>query len=140
MAATPALAGIRAFVFDAYGTVFDIASAVNACRDEIGPEADRLNGLWRDKQLAYSWLRTAQGRHADFWQVTGDALDFSLETLGIERADLRRRLMDLYLSLEPFPEVAGTLARPLPPMPAGGDRRSRAGPCGAGGWRRDERE
>ena len=111
MAATPALAGIRAFVFDAYGTVFDIASAVNACRDEIGPEADRLNGLWRDKQLAYSWLRTAQGRHADFWQVTGDALDFSLETLGIERADLRRRLMDLYLSLEPFPEVADTLAR-----------------------------
>jgi len=111
MAVTPALAGIRACVFDAYGTVFDVATAVNACRDEIGPEADRLNGLWRDKQLAYSWLRAAQGRHADFWQVTGDALDFSLETLGIDRAGLRRRLMDLYLSLEPFPEVADMLAR-----------------------------
>ena len=89
MAAPPALAGIRACVFDAYGTLFDIASAVNARRDEIGPQADRLNALWRDKQLAYTWLRAAQGRHADFWQVTGDALDFALETLGLDRPDLR---------------------------------------------------
>ena len=111
MATTPPLAGIRACVFDAYGTLFDIASAVNAARDEIGPEAERLNALWRDKQLAYTWLRAAQGRHADFWQVTGDALDFSLETLGLDRPDLRRRLMDLYLSLKPFPEVPDVLAR-----------------------------
>ena len=105
------LRGIRACVFDAYGTLFDVASAVEAARDEIGPEADRLNALWRDKQLTYSWLRAAQGRHADFWQVTGDALDFALETLGIERPGLRQRLMDLYLGLAPFPEVPDVLAR-----------------------------
>jgi 2-haloacid dehalogenase len=111
MTAAAALAGIRACVFDAYGTLFDIASAVNGCRDEIGPQADRLNQMWRDKQLAYTWLRAAQGRHADFAQVTGDALDFSLETLGIERPGLRRRLLDLYRSLKPFPEVPDTLRR-----------------------------
>ncbi len=111
MTETPALAGIRACVFDAYGTLFDIASAVNAARGEIGPEADRLNTLWRDKQLAYTWLRAAQGRHADFWQVTGDALDFALETLAVDRPGLRRRLMDLYLSLRPFPEVPEVLKR-----------------------------
>ncbi len=111
MADTPRLAGIRACVFDAYGTLFDVASAVDACRDAVGPEADRLNALWRDKQLAYTWLRAAQGRHADFWQVTGDALDFALETCGIARPDLRRRLMDLYLGLKPYPEVAAVLAR-----------------------------
>ena len=107
----PRLHGIRACVFDAYGTLFDIASAVNAARDEIGPEADRLNVMWRDKQLAYTWLRAAQGRHADFWQVTGDALDFCLETLSIDRPGLRQRLMDLYLTLRPFPEVPDVLAR-----------------------------
>ena len=111
MAVLPALSGIRACVFDAYGTLFDVASAAEACRDEVGPRADRLNTLWRDKQLAYTWLRAAQGRHADFWQVTGDALDFSLETLGLDRPDLRRRLMDLYLGLKPFPEVPGVLKR-----------------------------
>lgn len=111
MAVIPALSGVRACVFDAYGTLFDVASAVETSREAIGPEADRLNALWRDKQLTYSWLRAAQGRHADFWQVTGDALDFSLETLGIDRPGLRDRLMDLYLRLEPFPEVPGVLAR-----------------------------
>ncbi len=111
MAALPALAGIRACVFDAYGTLFDIASAVAACRDEIGREADRLNALWRDKQLTYTWLRAAQGRHADFWQVTGEALDFALETVGLDRPDLRQRLMDLYLGLKPFAEVPDVLAR-----------------------------
>ena len=105
------LGGIRACVFDAYGTLFDVASAVEACRDDIGPKADRLSALWRDKQLAYTWLRAAQGRHADFAQVTGDALDFSLETLGLERPALRQRLLDLYRSLEAFPEVPEVLAR-----------------------------
>ncbi len=111
MTAAPALASIRACVFDAYGTLFDVASAVNAARDDIGPEADRLNALWRDKQLAYSWLRAAQGRHADFWQVSGDALDFALETLAIDRPDLKPRLMDLYLGLKPFAEVPDVLKR-----------------------------
>src|SRR6059058_3706318 len=78
-----ALAGIRGCVFDAYGTLFDFASAAAGCRDVLGDKADRLTALWRDKQLQYSWLRALQGRHADFWQVTGDALDFALETLDL---------------------------------------------------------
>src|SRR5262249_58384610 len=72
---------------------------------------DRLSALWRDKQLQYTWLRAAQGRHADFWQVTGDALDFALETLGIGKGGVRDRLMTLYMTLDPFPEVADVLAR-----------------------------
>lgn len=103
------LEGIRACVFDAYGTLFDFASAAEACRDEIGPETDRLTALWRDKQLTYTWLRAAQGRHADFAQVTADALDFTLETLGLARPALRTRLLDLYMTLKPFPEVPDLL-------------------------------
>ena len=105
------LDGIRACVFDAYGTLFDYASAAEGCRDVLGDKLDRLTALWRDKQLQYAWLRTLAGRHADFWQVTGDALDFALETLGIADASLRERLLRLYLTLEPFPEVADTLWR-----------------------------
>ena len=104
------LIGVQACVFDAYGTLFDFASAARSCADELGDAAGRVSALWRDKQLQYTWLRAAQGRHADFWQVTGDALDFTLETLGLERPALRDRLMQLYLALEPFPEVPGVLA------------------------------
>jgi 2-haloacid dehalogenase len=104
------LSGIRACVFDAYGTLFDFASAARSCADVLGDAVERVSVLWRDKQLQYTWLRAAQGRHADFWQVTGDALDFTLETLGIERPGLRERLMRLYLVLAPFPEVPGVLA------------------------------
>jgi len=103
--------GIQACVFDAYGTLFDFAAAARRCQDELGADVDRLTALWRDKQLQYTWLRAAQGRHADFWQVTGDALDFALETLGIDRPGLRDRLMTLYLALDPFPEVADVLER-----------------------------
>jgi 2-haloacid dehalogenase len=103
--------GIKACVFDAYGTLFDFGTAARKCRDVLGDDIDKLTMLWRDKQLQYTWLRVAQGRHADFWQVTGDALDFSLETLGIERPGLRERLMALYLSLDPFPEVPDVLRR-----------------------------
>ena len=81
------------------------------CRDVLGEDIDKLTGLWRDKQLQYTWLRAAQGRHADFWQVTGDALDYSLETLGIMNSGLRDRLMTLYLTLDPFPEVPDVLKR-----------------------------
>jgi len=109
---TTRLDGIRACVFDAYGTLFDFASAADACRDEIGPVTDRLTALWRDKQLAYSWLRAAQGRHADFAQVTADSLDFTLETLGLDnRPALRERLLNLYMTLKPFPEVPDLLRR-----------------------------
>jgi 2-haloacid dehalogenase len=106
-----ALPGIRACVFDAYGTLFDFASAASACRDVLGDKTSALTSLWRDKQLQYSWLRGLQGRHADFWQVTGDALDFALETLSIADASLRERLMKLYLTLDAFAEVPDMLAR-----------------------------
>ncbi|MDB5408074.1 MAG: Haloacid dehalogenase, type [Rhodospirillales bacterium] len=105
------LPGIRACVFDAYGTLFDYASAAASCRDVLGDKHGILTAMWREKQLQYSWLRTLQGRHADFWQVTGDALDFTLETLGIADDMLRNRLMNLYLTLEAFPEVPAVLER-----------------------------
>ena len=108
---TIALPGIRACVFDAYGTLFDFGSAAAACRDALGDKGVTLTALWREKQLQYSWLRALQGRHADFWQVTGEALDFALETLGIADAALRGRLMNLYLALDAFPEVPAMLAR-----------------------------
>jgi 2-haloacid dehalogenase len=110
MTAQP-LRGIRACVFDAYGTIFDFASAAGRCTDALGDAAARLTALWRDKQLQYSWLRAAQSRHADFWQVTGDALDFALETLGLTEPGLRDRLMQVYLALDPFPEVPEMLRR-----------------------------
>ena len=105
------LSGIRACAFDAYGTVFDYASAAAHCRDALGDRLDRLTALWREKQLQYTWLRSLQGRHADFCQVTGEALDFALETLGIAEPELRQRLMNLYLELDAFPEVPDTLKR-----------------------------
>jgi 2-haloacid dehalogenase len=77
----------------------------------LGDKYASLATLWRDKQLQYTWLRSLQGRHADFWRVTGDALDFAMETLGIADPTLRDRLMNLYLTLDPFPEVADTLRR-----------------------------
>ncbi len=106
------LAGIHASVFDAYGTLFDVASAAQRCADALGDAAPRLAALWRDKQLQYTWLRAVQGRHADFWQVTGDALDFALESLGLADPSLRERLMQLYLTLDAYPDVPEVL-RPL---------------------------
>ncbi|HEY3917840.1 MAG TPA: haloacid dehalogenase type II [Stellaceae bacterium] len=105
------LAGIRACVFDAYGTLFDVGSATARCADVLGAKAGMLSELWRDKQLKYTWLRAAQNRHADFWKVTGDALDFALETLGIPDpgAMLRARLMDCYRRLDAFAEVPAVL-------------------------------
>jgi 2-haloacid dehalogenase len=105
------LSGIKACVFDAYGTLLDYASAAARCRDVLGDKLEPLNALWREKQLQYTWLRALQGRHADFWQVTGDALDFALDTLGLTDPDLRRRLMNLYLTLNAFPEVPEMLHR-----------------------------
>ena len=104
------LAGIQACVFDAYGTLFDFASAAARCAEVPEDRRAALTALWRDKQLQYAWLRTLENRYADFWQVTADALDFALESLDLETSSLRERLMDLYLGLEPFPEVPGVLA------------------------------
>ena len=109
------LEGVRACVFDAYGTLFDFASAASRATDVPQDKRAALTALWRDKQLQYTWLRSLQSRYADFWQVTGEALDFALETLGLD-ASLREKLMDLYLELEPFPEVPGSSA---PCAPAG---------------------
>src|SRR6266850_2564238 len=109
--ARSSLTGVTACVFDAYGTLFDFGAAARGCRDVLGDRIDTLTALWRDKQLQYTWLRAAQGRHADFWQVTGDALDFCLETLGIADPALRERLMTLYLTLDAFPEVPAVLRR-----------------------------
>ncbi len=103
------LEGVRACVFDAYGTLFDFASAAAACPDVAAEKRAALTALWRDKQLQYSWLRSLQDRYADFWQVTGDALDFALDSLGLETPGLCDRLMGLYRTLSPFPEVPGVL-------------------------------
>jgi 2-haloacid dehalogenase len=105
------LRGIGACVFDAYGTLLDVASAAHRCRHELGDKLDPLNAIWRDKQLQYTWLRSLQDRHADFLQVTGDALDFALDALGIAEPGLRERLLDLYRTLDAYPEVPATLAR-----------------------------
>lgn len=101
--------GIRACVFDAYGTIFDFASAAARCPDIPEDKRAALTDLWRDKQLQYTWLRSLQGSYADFWEVTGDALDFALDSLGISSPVLHTRLMELYLTLSAFPEVPDTL-------------------------------
>src|SRR5271155_82631 len=105
------LEGIQACVFDAYGTLFDYSSAAARCGDALGDKIGPLSALWREKQLQYTWLRALQGRHSDFWQVTGDALDFAMETLGLSDKALHERLMNLYLTLEPFPDAVETVRR-----------------------------
>jgi 2-haloacid dehalogenase len=104
------LDGIQACVFDAYGTLFDFASAAARCAEVPEDRRAALTALWRDKQLQYTWLRTLENRYADFWQVTGEALDFALESLDLKTPSVHERLMELYLSLEPFAEVPAVLA------------------------------
>jgi 2-haloacid dehalogenase len=99
------LNGIKACVFDAYGTLFDFNSAVAKHRDAIGPQADRLAEMWRTKQISYTWLRSLMGAYAPFWQVTGEALDHCLEACAVAAPGIREKLMDAYLHLDPFPEV-----------------------------------
>jgi 2-haloacid dehalogenase len=103
------LQGIRACVFDAYGTLFDFGSAAAACRDALGERTVALTELWRAKQLEYTWLRALAGHYADFEQVTRDALDFALDALGIAVPGLRERLHDLYRTLDAYPEVPEVL-------------------------------
>lgn len=105
----PKLRGIQACVFDAYGTLFDVNSAARSAQDSLGDKWQPLAELWRAKQLQYTWLRGLAGHHADFWQVTGDALDFALETFDLADPVLRERLMNSYLTLSPYPEVPETL-------------------------------
>lgn len=106
---SPRLSGISACVFDAYGTLFDVNAAVARCREQIGPKADALAELWRAKQLQYSWLRSLMRRHVDFWQVTGQALDFAMAAVGIDDKVLRAHLMDLYETLDAYADAAPCL-------------------------------
>lgn len=101
--------GIRACVFDAYGTLFDIHAPTARVAGELGDQADAVSNMWRLKQLQYTWLRSLMRDHADFWQVTGDALDFTLAAHGIENAALREKLMELYLTIDAYPDAVSTL-------------------------------
>jgi 2-haloacid dehalogenase len=104
------LSGIRAVAFDAYGTLFDVASAAAASRDALGDRWQPLADLWRAKQLQYTWLRGLMGRHADFEQVTADALDFALESLAIAAGGgLRERLLASYRRLGAYPDARDAL-------------------------------
>lgn len=107
----PAFADIGACVFDAYGTLFDVHSAVRRGGETLGDKADKVSALWRQKQLEYTWLRSLMGAHADFWQVTSEGLDYALAANGIKDRKLRARLMDLYLSLDAYPDVTDALTR-----------------------------
>lgn len=102
---------IKACVFDAYGTLFDVHSAVGRYRETLAEKADAVSGLWRVKQLEYTWLRSLMGKYIEFYALTGDALDYALETHGIDDPGLRRNLLKAYLSLSCYTEVPETLAR-----------------------------
>lgn len=105
MAAAGKLEGIQACVFDAYGTLFNVASPVEKLAGEIGDKAKELAPLWRQKQLEYTWLRSLMGVHVDFWHVTREALDYSLKRLEINETGLADELMTLYLKLDPYPDA-----------------------------------
>lgn len=104
----------RAYVFDAYGTLFDVAGAARIAAQEPGSEAwagrwTDIAADWRAKQLEYSWLRAAAGQYVDFWQVTQDGLDWALDRQGLRDPDLSARLLQLYWELPPYPEVPEVL-------------------------------
>jgi 2-haloacid dehalogenase len=104
------LEGVRACVFDAYGTLFDVHAPARKLAAELGPKADAISALWRQKQLEYTWLRSLMGTHADFWHVTGDALNYALAAHDLNEPGLKDELMALYLKLEPFPDAKEALA------------------------------
>jgi len=97
--------GIKACVFDAYGTLLDVNTAALRCQDDLGEEAQPLAELWRMKQLQYTWLSSLMGHHRDFYEITAMGLDFALDTLGVNDAVLRSKLMGLYEVLDAYPEV-----------------------------------
>ncbi len=101
---------IKACVFDAYGTLFDVHSAVGKHRQRLGKRANDVSATWRTKQLEYTWLRSLMGDYTDFWQVTGDALDYSLDAHEIKDQTLRDDLMQAYLNLTAYEEVPEVLA------------------------------
>jgi 2-haloacid dehalogenase len=100
---------VNAYVFDAYGTLFDVHAAIARHRDAAGPDADRFSDMWRTKQLEYTWTLTLAGRYVDFWTLTEQALDYTFARVpSVDRA-LRGKLLDSYLKLAAFPEARATL-------------------------------
>ena len=99
---------VKAIIFDAYGTLFDVNSAAEKCKDKIGDKWERFANFWRTTQLEYTWLRSLMDRHKDFWQVTEDSLDKSMKVFDIDPS-MRNELLNLYKVLSPFEEVPETL-------------------------------
>ena len=99
---------IKAIIFDAYGTLFDVNSAAEKCKDKIGDKWESFSNYWRTTQLEYTWLRSLMNRHKDFWQVTEDSLDKSMKAFKIDPS-MRNELLDLYKILSIFPEVKEVL-------------------------------
>ena len=101
---------IKAIIFDAYGTLFDVNSAAEKCKSKIGDKWESFANYWRKTQLEYTWLRSLMGRHKDFWQITEDSLDKSMQAFNIDKA-MKNELLDLYKILSPYPEVKETLEK-----------------------------
>ena len=99
---------IKAIIFDAYGTLFDVNSAAEKCKDKIGDKWESFANFWRTTQLEYTWLRSLMKRHKDFWQITEDSLDKSMKTYEID-SSMRNELLDLYKILSTFKEVPQVL-------------------------------
>ena len=99
---------VKAIIFDAYGTLFDVNSAAKKCKDKIGDKWEGFANYWRTTQLEYTWLRSLMDRHKDFWQVTEDSLDKSMKAFKID-CSMRGELLDLYKILSTFPEVKEVL-------------------------------
>ena len=101
---------IKAIIFDAYGTLFDVNSAAEKCKNKIGEKWEPFANYWRTTQLEYTWLRSLMGRHQDFWKVTEQSLDKSMEIFKIDTT-MKDKLLDLYKVLATFPEVDETLKK-----------------------------
>ena len=99
---------IKAIIFDAYGTLFDVNSAAEKCKEKIGIKWEGFANYWRTTQLEYTWLRSLMKRHKNFWQITEDSLDKSMKQFGIE-SSMKEELLNLYKILNTFPEVKKTL-------------------------------
>jgi 2-haloacid dehalogenase len=102
---------VRHAVFDAYGTLFDIHSAASRYQVRLGEQAEAVSTIWRTKQLEYTWLRSLMQCYVDFWIVTQDALDYALESKGIDDNSLRKDLLRAYHELACYPEVPDTLSK-----------------------------
>lgn len=101
---------IQAYIFDAYGTLFDVHAAVRRHAEAIGPASRRLSEIWRTKQLEYTWVRSLMGRRRDFWSLTVDALDYAIAVAAPESAAAKPALLEAYRELDAYPEVRSVLA------------------------------